>query len=222
MRRILVPLTNGLSWTGDLYSDVMVLLSHNGYTKTAEHSIAVAVQAKRLAVRFDAHPRQAQTAGWLHDVSAIIPTSQRLATARQWGLDILPAEETAPMLLHQRLSTVIAHELFGVQDESVLSAVGCHTTLKAHASLLDKVVFVADKIAWDQPGTPPYQHELTQALDHSLDRAVFCYLDHLWQQRETLAAVHPWFVDAYQELESSTSYLAYADRGRRAAHRPQR
>lgn len=65
---------------------------------------------------------------------------------------------------------------------------------------LDKVVFVADKIEWDQSGTPPYLHELLPALDRSLDHAVFVYLDFLWQQRETLRVVHPWLRDAHQEL----------------------
>ena len=203
MKLLLTQLSKGLSWTGSLRTDVVALLTHNGYTTTVNHCLAVAAQARRLAVQFGADPQQAQASGWLHDVSAIIPASQRLAVARQWGLAVLPAEETAPMLLHQRLSAVIAQDLFGIQGEDVLSAVSCHTTLKGQASRLDKVVFLADKIAWDQPGTPPYQRELAQALPHSLDRAVLAYLDHLWQQRETLAAVHPWFVDAYQELEQS-------------------
>ena len=203
MKEELAKLSQGLLWTGDLCTDTVSLLSHNGYTKTATHCIAVAAQAKHLAEQFGADPRRAQIAGWLHDVSAILLVSQRLAIARKWRLEILPAEEKAPMLLHQKLSAVIAEDLFGIQDESVLSAIGCHTTLKAHASLLDKVVFVADKVAWDQPGTPPYQSEMEKALATSLDRAIYCYLDHLWQQRETLAAVHPWFLDAYQELKRS-------------------
>ena len=188
--------------TDDLYirPKLAVLLIHNGYTNTAQHCIAVARQARQLAEQFGADPQQAQAAGWLHDVSAIIPPAQRLSVARRWGLEILPAEETAPMLLHQRLSAVIAQNLFGITDNRVLGAIACHTTLKAHASRLDKVVFIGDKVAWDQPGTPPYHRQLAQALTHSLDQAVFCYLDHLWQQRETLAAVHPWFVDAYQKL----------------------
>ena len=202
MRPLLAELANGLSWAGDLRVDVPRLLVHHHYTNTAQHCAAVAAQAARLAEQFGADPQKARAAGWLHDVSAIIPSSQRLAVARQWGLDVLPAEEKAPMLLHQKLSTVIAQDLFGIQDERVLSAIGCHTTLKAHASLLDKALFVADKVAWDQPGEPPYQHELTQALTYSLDRAAFCYLDHLWQQRESLAAVHPWLVNAYLELAS--------------------
>jgi len=202
MRPLLAKLANGLSWTEDLRVDVSLLLVHHHYTNTAQHCAAVAAQAARLAEQFGADPKRAQAAGWLHDVSAVIPAPQRLAVARQWGLDVLPAEEKAPMLLHQKLSAVIAQDLFGVQDEGVLSAICCHTTLKAQASLLDKIVFVADKVAWDQPGEPPYQHELTQALVYSLDRAAFCYLNHLWQQRESLAAIHPWLVSAYQELAS--------------------
>jgi predicted HD superfamily hydrolase involved in NAD metabolism len=202
-RSPLDKLTRGPARTGNVQADAARLLRDNGYTNTALHCNAVAAQAAYLAAQFGADPERAQAAGWLHDVSAMIPPPQRLAVARQWNLDVLPAEEKAPMLLHQKLSAVIARDFFGIQDDSVLSAIGCHTTLKAQASLLDKVVFVADKVAWDQPGQPPYQHRLAHALTRSLDHGVFCYLNHLWQQRATLAAVHPWFVSAYQEILAS-------------------
>jgi predicted HD superfamily hydrolase involved in NAD metabolism len=204
MKEILKQLSQGLVWTGDLRTDALTFLSHNGYTNTAAHCTAVAAQARKLAEQFGADIQQAQAAGWLHDISAILPVPRRLSTARRWGLEILPAEEAAPMLLHQKLSAVIAQDLFGVADRCVFDAIRCHTTLRANASLLDKIVFVADKIAWDQPGTPPYQRKLARALTHSLDKATLCYLDHLWQQRETLAAIHPWFVDAYHDLDKTT------------------
>jgi HD superfamily phosphohydrolase YqeK len=65
---------------------------------------------------------------------------------------------------------------------------------------LDKVVFIADKIAWDQAGMPPYLPQVCDALERSLDLAVYRYLDHLWAQRERLAVIHPWFVEAYDQL----------------------
>jgi HD superfamily phosphohydrolase YqeK len=99
------------------------------------------------------------------------------------------------------LSVVLAREVFGVRDETVLSAIGCHTTLKAGASHLDKVVFIADKIAWDQPGQPPYLDELLAGLERSLDEGVFVYINYLWAQRATLKVVHPWLVDAYEALK---------------------
>ncbi len=54
----------------------------------------------------------------------------------------------------------MAQEIFGVTDTLILNAVGCHTTLRAQPTTLDKVLFVADKLVWDQPGTPPYAQAL--------------------------------------------------------------
>lgn len=176
------------------------------HPQTAAHCASVANQAKLLAIRFNINPILAEVTGYLHDISAIIPTPQRVMYAKTHGIPVLPEELKAPMILHQKISTVICQELFGIEDQAILSAVGCHTTLKKEASLLDKVVFLADKIAWDQTGEPPYQQQLLTALDHSLDAAVWIYLDYLWSQRENLVVIHPWFVDAYQEyFEDNTT-----------------
>ena len=39
---------------------------------------------------------------------------------------------------------------FGIEDNEILSAIECHTTLKKNYSDIDLVLFVADKIKWDQ------------------------------------------------------------------------
>ena len=106
-------------------------------------------------------------------------------------------------MLHQKLSAAIARDAFGISDASVLSAIGCHTTLRPSPSLLDAVVFVADKIAWDGLGEPPYLAELLAALDHSLDHAALCYLRYLWARRATIPVIHPWFAAAYQQFAAT-------------------
>jgi HD superfamily phosphohydrolase YqeK len=144
----------------------------------------------------------AEVAGWLHDISAIVPREQRLPVAETVGVEVLAEERVAPVLVHQKLSAVMAQEVFAVVDGSVLSAIECHTTLKANSSALDKIVFVADKMAWDQPGNPPYLAAMAAAVERSLDLAAYCYLDHLWQRRETLPAMHPWALQAYRQLSA--------------------
>lgn len=193
-------LRQGFDFTGNIAEDARAFLEHHGYPKTAAHVADVAAEAGRLAERFGADVQAAQVAGWLHDISAVVPNSERIAAAYEWGVEVLPEEAMFPMILHQKLSVVIARELFDVQDADILSAIGCHTTLKAEASLLDKVVFVADKIAWDQPGTPPYYDDIIAALDISIDKAAFVYTDYLWQIRDQLKVLHPWARDAYAEL----------------------
>jgi len=200
---VLEKLSEGWRWSGDVQADMVAFLTRHNCPQTACHSQQVAAEAKRLAARFGADEVQAETAGWLHDISAVIPVEHRLQAALSLGLEVLPEEEHAPMILHQKLSRRIAETIFRIDDPPVLSAIECHTTLKADASLLDKVVFVADKIAWDQEGEPPYLGELLLALDQSLDRAVWVYLGYLWRRRENLSVIHPWLREAYVQMGES-------------------
>lgn len=198
-----------VAFSGELAKDVTAVLTHHQLPKVAAHVSRVAQEAKRLAIQFGADPIGAETAGWLHDISAVVPNEARVDLCRAFGIPVLPGEADFPMILHQKLSAVVAREVFGVMEPAVLSAIGCHTTLKAGASLLDKIVFVADKIKWDQPGKPPYLAEIETAVTHSLDDACRVYLNYLWQQRSSLRTVHPWFLAAYEELGSPTSRRLY-------------
>jgi predicted HD superfamily hydrolase involved in NAD metabolism len=160
----------------------------------------VAAEARRVAEIVGENAIQAETAGWLHDCSALFPALDRANIAHQWGIPVLPEEERLPMIVHQKLSRILAAEVFGVNDVLVLDAVECHTTLKANPTRLDKVLFVADKIAWDQDGIAPYYHKLVAALEQSLDHAVFVYLKYLWDRRHTLKVFHPWAREAYLQM----------------------
>ena len=189
---------SNLSLGHGLRADVRAFLLGHGCPQTLAHVEQVAAEGARLASRFGASVRLARQAGLLHDVSAVIPPARRLELARQWGLEIFPEEEALPMLLHQRFSAVLARQVFGARSPAVLSAIACHTTLRPGATLLDKVVFVADKISWDQPGPPPYLPSLLDALNVSLDSAARFYLDYL---RRTLPRpLHPWARAALEEI----------------------
>ena len=186
--------------SGNLPEDVTRFLTERGHAHTAAHVAKVAAQASEFARRFGVDEARAEAAGWLHDISAVIPNEARIQTALENDIEVLPEERKLPMIVHQKLSALIARDLFDVTDTGVLSAIGCHTTLKADASPLDKVVFVADKVAWDQEGRPPYLAELEAALDSSLDDAAFVYLDDLWLRRDTLPVLHPWVAAAHRQL----------------------
>lgn len=182
--------------TGDLRADAAAYLVARGCPATAGHCAAVAAEARRLAQRFGEDPARAETAGLLHDISAPIPNADRIGAAEAWGVEVLDEERLFPMIVHQKLSAVIAARAFGVDDVGALSAIGCHTTLKPGASRLDKIVFVADKIAWDQPGDPPWRDAIAAAEAISLDAAALTYLDYLHARRAELRVVHPWLVEA--------------------------
>ncbi len=78
------------------------------------------------------------------------------------------------MIIHQKLSRVIAKEIFKVENEEILNAICCHTTLRKHATKMDLVLFVADKIEWDQNGTPPYLIEIKKRIGKIFGKSSFC------------------------------------------------
>ena len=208
MHRFFEHLTAGVKFSGKAPTDVEALFVKWGRTHTLEHCVRVSREACQLAERFSINGTEAEMAGLLHDISNIVPRSEMVALAESLGLDILPEERVFPGILHQKLSAEMASQIFRIESTSVLGAIGCHTTLKRGASSLDKAVFLADKIQWDQPNGAPFGGALLIALDRSLDDTVICYLNYLWERRSDLGVLHPWMVEAREELMGMGSSLS--------------
>ena len=203
MHSLFHNLVKDVPFTDSLKENVHLFLTLNQCPKTAEHCINVGKEARRVAERFGANPDSAEIAGWLHDISAVFPSRERIQVSRALQIEVLPEEETFPMIIHQKISKVMARDIFGIEDSEILEAIGCHTTLRARSKLLDQVVFVADKIAWDQDGRPPYLEALTEQLQRSLKHGAFAYIHYLWERKETLKVIHPWLKEAYDELKAA-------------------
>ena len=164
--------------TGHLETDVQNLLEANARPRTFAHVKAVSEVCAQLAVQYGLDERQCRAAGLLHDIGVVITPADMLRYVGLLGLPVCEAEQRYNFLLHQRLSRFVASGHFGVTDEAVLCAIECHTTLRARAMPCDMALFIADKLAWDQPGTPPYENEISRALDQSLEAACFTFMDY--------------------------------------------
>jgi HD superfamily phosphodiesterase len=73
--------TRSVPFTDDLKNNVYSFLSSNNCPTTAKHSIKVGTEARRIVQLFHADTDAAEIAGWLHDISAVIPNSDRIAVA---------------------------------------------------------------------------------------------------------------------------------------------
>lgn len=200
MHVIFEEITKNFKKKNILHKDVANLLEMHGCLDTIKHVSAVADEAKKLAFRFNENQEDAFSAGWLHDISAIFPDEDKLRVATELGIDVLSEEKNCPNILHQKISEVMAKEIFEITNQNILSAIGCHTTLKENASTFDKIVFISDKIKWDKEYSAPYLDAVLKALEISLAEACFCYLNYLWRKKESIAVVHPWMEAAYKQL----------------------
>lgn len=185
----------------DIAAEAQALLLENGRPRTWEHVQAVAQKCVEIGRAYGIDPVRCRAAGLLHDVSAVIPAADMLAYAEAEGWAIDPAERAHPFLLHQRLSEVAARARFGVADEAVLSAIRCHTTLRAAPSPCDMALFLADKLAWDQPGEPPFRSVIEDGLAVSLEQASLRYIEYVLDHGMILMP-HRWLLEALAWLRA--------------------
>lgn len=190
-------------FTGDIKADVKTLLCSNGKSKTYDHVKAVAEMNRKIAAQYKLEANICELGGYLHDISAVIPPQDMLSYAieNDWYID--DCEKMHPFLLHQRISVVIARDDFGITDERILSAVGHHTTLKVNPSPYDMALFVADKLAWDKEGTPPFYTVVKNALNHSLEAASLAYMNYMVEHKMLLSHPHKWWVEGTKWLEEN-------------------
>ncbi|EGO5015004.1 bis(5'-nucleosyl)-tetraphosphatase (symmetrical) YqeK [Enterococcus faecalis] len=181
-----------------LKNEIKQYLVSKNCEKTYYHCMEVGEYAYQLGEKYLTSPEKVSIAGYLHDISAIYPNNQRISVAQKYGIELNEAEMAFSMIIHQKISKSIAKMDFGIEDNEILSAIECHTTLKKNYSDIDLVLFVADKIKWDQEGKPPYLDGLLQALNCSLENAAYFYIDYIL--KHDIKVVHPWLWDAYNQL----------------------
>ena len=184
----------------ELYDKIKKLYLKYHKEKTWNHVNDVAKEAKKLAIQYHLNIEKCMIAALLHDISAIFSPDDMYKYAKELGYQIDPSEEKYHFLLHQRISKEIAYDYFHIEDEDILSAIECHTTLKKEMNDYDKIIFLADKLAWDQGGIPPYYQQLKNAINISLDKGCYWFISYQFETHQLLMP-HTWLLEAYEKLK---------------------
>lgn len=187
--------------SGDIRTDVKNILLINGKSKTYIHVANVADRNALISKTYDLDHDKCVIAGLLHDISAVIKPEDMLKYAYENRLEVCGAERRYPFLLHQRLSKICAVEYFNISDEEILSAIECHTTLKKSPSKYEMSLFIADKLAWDRGGIPPFYEEVNAALDISLEAACYKYMEYM-VENDMILCPHDNWIEAYEQLKN--------------------
>ena len=133
------------------YSEAQILerlramLTPRRYT----HTLGVADTAERLAPLCGVDPHRARLAGLLHDCAKSMPMDEMRDLMMKHFPDMDREELETRAILHAPAGMVMARELFGVRDPSILSAIRKHTVGDGIMSPMDALIYVADFI---EPG----------------------------------------------------------------------
>ncbi len=163
------------------------------------HSLCVAEEAKRLALRYGADDEKAFLAGLLHDITKNTPENEQLQMFEEFGIIADSITKNSQKLWHAVTGEAYLKNALGITDEAVLSAVRYHTTAKKGMTLLEKILYLADFTSADRD----YEdvNVMRQKVDISLNEAMryaLCYT--IKELADKQAAIHPDTFEAYNEI----------------------
>lgn len=184
-----------------LVKDIEDILCTNGKSAIWKHVLSVAQTSVEIANFYSLDIEICKTAAYLHDISAVIQPNDMLNYIKEKGEQLDLSEEKYPFLLHQRISKEIAKDYLKISNEDVLSAICHHTTLKNNPSVYDMVVFIADKLSWDQDGVPPYYEIVKNELEVSLERSCLAYINYV-MDNEMILYPHKWLLESREFLST--------------------
>ncbi len=127
--------------------DLIKWLKENLSEERYEHSIGTAETAKDLAVKYNQNPDRAYIAGLLHDCAKCF-SNEKLLEIINTKMVVDDVEKMSYKTLHAPVSSYIAKEEFGVEDDEILSAIRWHTLGKLEMTDFEKIIYLADKIEY--------------------------------------------------------------------------
>lgn len=126
-------------------------LKNNVNLKLYNHCVSTMNEAEKLALTYNIDTQKAKIAGLLHDC------------AKSKGVE-------GDNIRHAITGKEHARILYNIDDEEILNAIRYHTTGRENMNMLEKIIFIADKI---EPGRN-YEgvHELRELAYKNIDEAI--------------------------------------------------
>lgn len=156
--------------------------------------------ALELAQRYGADREKVWHAASAHDLAREWSGPELLARARELGIHIGLPEEVAPIFLHGPVAAELLKRQ-GLNDPEVYNAVFWHSTARGGMTLVEKVVYLADKLDPEKADRYPYLPEIRKLANDGLDEAILEFLDRdMARLLRSGGFIHPATLDARNEL----------------------
>lgn len=112
--------------------------------KRFKHSCGVAKRAAELARIYGIDEEVARKVGMAHDIAKEMPNDVAMEYVKENNIVFDEIEEKEPALWHSKIGADIAKKRFGFTEE-MAQAIVYHTTGSVNLSVLDKIIYLADK-----------------------------------------------------------------------------
>lgn len=130
-----------MSKVEDIKRDLEKMLSEYRYL----HCLRVADVAKRLACLYSYDLDKAYIAGLVHDIAKEFTIDENVEYVKKYSLPNYLLDKEYAKMIHADIGACIARDWYSLDDE-ICHAIKSHSIGDIPMNLLDKIIFVADKI----------------------------------------------------------------------------
>jgi predicted HD superfamily hydrolase involved in NAD metabolism len=171
------------------------------------HSLGAYEKAAEMAEKFHL-PRetqeQAAIAALLHDSAKLMNSRDLLSECNRFGIQLSEIDRATPNTLHPYVGAELVREKFGIDDPVILDAIRFHTTGREGMDIVEKLVYIADKIEGNTRN-PLYIQKMTASLDfrscETLDLTMLYLLDStIGYLMEKHLVIHPQTIAARNDF----------------------
>lgn len=172
-----------------------------------EHSLGAQKKAIELAYNYKLPKdilQKASLASLLHDAAKEMPIAELLSACETLDIPITELEKRSPQVLHAAVGAEVVKLEFDIDDTDVLNAIRYHTTGRGNMSLVEKLVYLADKMEGNTRN-PLYIQKIQAIVDYNniqtLDKALLFVVDSTISFLvEKQQVIHPFTIEAHNDL----------------------
>lgn len=169
--------------------DIIRIVKERLSEKRFYHSYCVMERAIEIAKKIGYDENIVAKVAIVHDIAKEIKDEEKIKYAEKNNIEIDEVERENPTLLHAKIGGDIARKTLGFTQE-MAQAIRAHTTGTTNMSILDKILFIADRTSSER-GFPDIEY-LNTLLEESIDNAVLYILDKkIMLQIEKKQVMHP-------------------------------
>lgn len=167
--------------------------------KRFKHSLGVVKEAVKLGNIYGVDELKCRIAGITHDCAKYYDDGALIENAEKYGIAIDNIFYNCPDLLHGPVAAMYSRDNFGINDEDILNAISYHTTGRANASILEKVVYLADIIeeSRDFPEISKIRKMALKNLDEALIMSCNCTISYIMKKN---FLIHPLTIEFRNSL----------------------
>ena len=142
------------------------------------HSLGAEEKARELAIRFGADEEKAALAALIHDNAKCFPYKELVKIVEENKFPISQDIIDNHKILHAFAGAYLAQKELGIDDEDILNAIMYHTTGRVEMSLLEKIVYLSDKLE-TKTRPPEYRDKINKVLEETndIDKTILLTID---------------------------------------------